>query len=749
MTTFANSGNVQPQQGGEVVCASITGGPYDVLSAYVSGGSVGTQLEFRIYATVGTQRNLVAQGGYNGPVSPPGGGAPVGTLIRWNANNDPSVFAGGTQYDLVVYGVNGGGAPIQATLAGATLASALVDSNQNAVVAFPAQFASTTVVTGTGYAQYADVGVNQSGIAACAVDLYASCGAGSVEAFLKSVPLGGNDGITTPILAYELPAATSIRVVIRNTGTVGSGNVGASLSLYTETAATANVLAQGAVIFRPGLPSSGQFVETWAEVQAFVAAKQGTCIVYVDDANAAAHVPASSGITDGFGRLQISPFQNNGGVLSTLIIDNGATIKNLASVIGPVVLSCDCRGATPSLDWDFSATVAPILFLKDDCFLQNETTATAPAINVPGGGVTLLLQLDRGGIFLQSATNAFLINVAATSILGVRAFSAGLISLGSTNGNLATGAGQAFLVYDSSTLNGQFGTVQASFGTLTPVSREQIDTQETVIEFLASANNVLATLQADTLINYSLIWMELEGFGGTGGGGGGQAGTAAGSQGIGGGGSGACLLSKSSFLFDLSHQLNINLGTAGAAGIAGVGSGTPGGNGGDGGPTFAVDATTGFTLASLAGSQGGAGGGVATFSGAGGQPIAGNTWLASRQGVAAAGGDGGAVNVAGNNGNVGPISLSAGAGLPASQRWAGGIGGPSAAGQGGGGGGGGAGPRGNGANGGSGAVPSAGAPSTANLGNGAGGGCGGATATPGQPGGPGAIGWCRLRFLAP
>ena len=230
---FANSGSVQPAQGGEVACCSIAGGPFAAVDAYVSGGG-GAQLEMRLYATVGTLRTLVATAPYSGP---PVGAAGQGTVLEWTVINQPKatnpVVAGGTQYDLVAFGSSGAGAPIKCTLAGTNAYDTAVSAS--ATVAAPSNFGSTTVATNVGCAQLADVGVDQAGVQACAFDVLVSCGAGSVEALVGTGTIGGNDGKADVIRQLPLPVGTQYRLAVRNTdGGRYSGTVNASLGTYND-----------------------------------------------------------------------------------------------------------------------------------------------------------------------------------------------------------------------------------------------------------------------------------------------------------------------------------------------------------------------------------------------------------------------------------------------------------------------------------------------------------------------------------
>ena len=260
MTTFANSGSVQPVQGGEVACCSIAGGPFAAIDGYVSGGAAGVQLELRLYATVGTLRTIVARALYAGP--PVGIGA-AGSLLEWVVIGDPNadspVVAGGTQYDLVVFGVTGAGAPIQCTLAGTNAYDPAV--NTSATVALPSNYGSTTIATNVGCAQLGDLGVDQTGLPQnVAFDILASCGAGSVEARVATGTTGGADGLASVIRDAKLPVATQYRAAVRETtGGSLSGTVKASLATYVA-------VVVGAVVVPPSAITPGPQITTLRSV---------------------------------------------------------------------------------------------------------------------------------------------------------------------------------------------------------------------------------------------------------------------------------------------------------------------------------------------------------------------------------------------------------------------------------------------------------------------------------------------------
>lgn len=511
------------------------------------------------------------------------------------------------------------------------------------------------------------------------------------------------------------------------------------------------------IIYRPGGVAGGLVVTTWTEVQAFVALRQGAVTVYVDDSIVSpAHVPAASGVTDFFGRGELRPYRQDALNYSTLVVDSGATLKGIFRLAGTIEVFADTQGAVPAFDFDYTVNVLgtvpqPALFLDDAAFFGNTVTATQPAIVVPNDTAFLIFMTDRAGFFMQSA--AVLVHTTnAASTFSLNANTSEVIGFGSTFGNLSDGPGITQFQFDSSTLNTTLSPVPPVFSTAT-TTREQLDTHQVTVTFLASAANVLGTFNLPAT---GTIHVKFEGFGGTGGGGGGQGGGAG--PGVGGGGSGGSQYQLGSFDHNLAHPLNITVGAAGAPGVAGAAGGGAGTNGGDGGATLATDPIANVTLFVLQGSSGGQGGAVSGGSpGRGGATYPGGTLIPSvnevggppyGSGFIAAGGKGGLSATAGL---AGQRTLAAALIPGGGNFWAPGTGGASAVGEGGGGGGGGsgifapAGPGGDGAavgsNPGVGAAPNSGA--------GVGGGSGGAgAADPGGAGATGVTGWARISFIA-
>lgn len=234
--TFTNSGSVQPVSAVETAVASISGGPFVAVDAYVSGGSPGAQLQFRLYATVSGLRSLVASAIYAGP------GVLGNSVLQWTVIDQPAakypVIAGASQYDLVVVGTNpvgSAGLPILATLAGTDQYDADVLASASPAAA----------ITNTGCAQLADVGANIS--ATCDVDLFVSCGGGSVEALVKTVHVQGSDGLAAIMRQVPLPVGTQYRVAIRN-GSLGALSLATYSILPSSTTVVANLVNANQII---------------------------------------------------------------------------------------------------------------------------------------------------------------------------------------------------------------------------------------------------------------------------------------------------------------------------------------------------------------------------------------------------------------------------------------------------------------------------------------------------------------------
>jgi hypothetical protein len=80
------------------------------------------------------------------------------------------------------------------------------------------------------------------------------------------------------------------------------------------------------IIYQPGGVAGGLVVTSWSQVQKYITARQGACIVYIDDSiTSPAPIPSATGVTECFGRVELRPFEEDSINFVTLQIENGAT----------------------------------------------------------------------------------------------------------------------------------------------------------------------------------------------------------------------------------------------------------------------------------------------------------------------------------------------------------------------------------------------------------------------------------------
>jgi hypothetical protein len=143
------------------------------------------------------------------------------------------------------------------------------------------------------------------------------------------------------------------------------------------------------VIFRPGLPSSGAFVSTWAEVR--TAAQTGLASLYVDDSNAPCQTDAAP--TDFKFVDDIQAFRRQGAVLPVLKIVNGGQLRNVRQIFS-VEMQCESL-ALPSFGAD-NYSQSPILAVGQGATLKMTNNATQSAILL-GAGEGIVLAVAAGG----------------------------------------------------------------------------------------------------------------------------------------------------------------------------------------------------------------------------------------------------------------------------------------------------------------------------------------------------------------
>lgn len=195
----------------------------------------------------------------------------------------------------------------------------------------------------------------------------------------------------------------------------------------------------GAIIYQPGVPSAGDHVATWPEVQTFIAATGGKCIVYVDDSIVSpAPVSGATGITDCKGRVELRAAKNDAVGTSVLQIQDGATLRDLSIVRG-LEVQCDTRSPTRALD--FTSAGGGNLLVKDFGAISNAATATSPAAAV-AAGLSFFLNMEEGSLILNASLVPFF-SIPATASLELF-----LLDSSTCDPGYASGAGDVLLNYD-------------------------------------------------------------------------------------------------------------------------------------------------------------------------------------------------------------------------------------------------------------------------------------------------------------
>lgn len=266
---------------------------------------------------------------------------------------------------------------------------------------------------------------------------------------LFSVPVGTQLDFfaTNSIIGDGVAAGAGTVFLFYDTATVTLG--GGNTPVFAGLTGTygAELLDPNAIIYKPGSTSFGRTVATWAEVQPFISNLQGTGTVYVDDSIVSpALVPAATGVTNCQGRVTIEPFLADAVRFTTLQIEPGATLQDLAKV-NAMELRCNPQNATRSLT--FTSTNGGYLFISDGGMISNAATATQPAIDAPAGMFTTL-DLTGLSLMILNAPAVPLVAVAAGGELNLFAFDASAIPAGYASGPVG---GTVALLYDNGSAN--------------------------------------------------------------------------------------------------------------------------------------------------------------------------------------------------------------------------------------------------------------------------------------------------------
>ena len=152
------------------------------------------------------------------------------------------------------------------------------------------------------------------------------------------------------------------------------------------------------VVFRPGAPSNGENVATWAEVQAAIASTGGLILVIIDNALAPAIVPAGS-ITECFGKTVFSA-GNSMSAGAQLQIQDTAVIRNPSAIQYGLVVDCEALTTTP-LVFDQGRFI-----LEKGGVISNRATSLVACIRVLAPNTNFVLPLLTSGVLDNSLAPA-------------------------------------------------------------------------------------------------------------------------------------------------------------------------------------------------------------------------------------------------------------------------------------------------------------------------------------------------------
>jgi hypothetical protein len=136
--------------------------------------------------------------------------------------------------------------------------------------------------------------------------------------------------------------------------------------------------AQESIVWRPGVPSNGAVVETWAEVEARIAATQGNIVVQVDSSLAPAIIPEETD-TECFGRVQLVGYTLLLGAIMTVTIVDGGRLRNLFTV-----KSMALSGVCKQHDMLLQNIDGGVLICREGGQINMELGSTKSAIRMAG-----------------------------------------------------------------------------------------------------------------------------------------------------------------------------------------------------------------------------------------------------------------------------------------------------------------------------------------------------------------------------
>ena len=377
-----------------------------------------------------------------------------------------------------------------ATGVGTTGATGVGTTGATGVGTTGATGVGTTGATGVGTTGATGVGTT----GATGVGTTGATGVGTTGA--TGVGTTGATGVgTTGATGVGTTGATGVGTTgatgVGTTGATGVGTTGATGSQGATGAGTTGPSGASAfIIFRPGTPSSGPAVATWAEVQTAIANADGLITVAVDSSLATASV--STGTTNCQGGVTLVSYNVAFEPTSPptprdiLVIPDTAVLERPRAIDQGLEVQCACV-TTNAFTFNYSpGGYVDVFYLGRDTHLALQAGAAVPAIALPASGQLYLETAFNVTLDTSLAGTTALIDVDPASFaqLTWRAYE-GLTLSGTNVVTSSSAATRIVFVHDSTIALPNF----AGFGFLGVV----VDTRISAAQYAVPTSGTLAS----------------------------------------------------------------------------------------------------------------------------------------------------------------------------------------------------------------------------------------------------------------
>ena len=161
----------------------------------------------------------------------------------------------------------------------------------------------------------------------------------------------------------------------------------------------------GDILWAPGLPSVGNRVATWAQVQTAIANAHGAITVFVDSTAAPAVVTAGTATDCSRVTFQGQP---DAGVTPVMTIPDTAVLRNVLFLEGSLIVNCQAQTGA-----NLTFANGDTLIVADFASIQLDATCTIPPVS---GGLLGIVFKDGGFFNNALAAGVSLVHVLAGQI---------------------------------------------------------------------------------------------------------------------------------------------------------------------------------------------------------------------------------------------------------------------------------------------------------------------------------------------